>query len=480
MDILHMTTKQLVEKLKQILPEKNVSTNENLRQLHGTDESYHKESLPDVVIFPENRNQVSEIMKIANKNHVPVVPFGLGTSLEGHVIPYHNGISIDFSLMNKIIEIKEDDFLVRVEPGVTRTQLNKELKKYGLFFSVDPGADATLGGMAATNASGTTAVKYGVMRDQVRNLEVVLADGTIIETGNQAAKSASGLHLNGLFTGSEGILGCFTELTLKVHGIPEHVLAARASFPSINDATEAVVSILQAGIPVARIELVDEASIRQVNIHSETNYYVGPTLFMEFHGNEAGLNEDVEFMKAIVQEHQCQEIIFEKDNHERQKLWEARHNLAYAFIHGYPGRKSMGTDVCVPISELANAIMYARENLDITGLPGGIVGHVGDGNFHVLLMIDMDNEEELKKANRFNEQLVMYALKRGGTCTGEHGVGIGKLKYQEKEHGESYKVMQQIKKVLDPNNILNKGKLIKIDEEEIIISEKSHSLDNKI
>ena len=334
--------------------------------------------------------------------------------------------------------------------------------------------------MAATNASGTTAVKYGVMRDQVRNLEVVLADGTIIETGNQAAKSASGLHLNGLFTGSEGILGCFTELTLKVHGIPEHVLAARASFPSINDATEAVVSILQAGIPVARIELVDEASIRQVNIHSETNYYVGPTLFMEFHGNEAGLNEDVEFMKAIVQEHQCQEIIFEKDNHERQKLWEARHNLAYAFIHGYPGRKSMGTDVCVPISELANAIMYARENLDITGLPGGIVGHVGDGNFHVLLMIDMDNEEELKKANRFNEQLVMYALKRGGTCTGEHGVGIGKLKYQEKEHGESYKVMQQIKKVLDPNNILNKGKLIKIDEEEIIISEKNHSLDNKI
>lgn len=463
---MRISTEQLIEQLKQILPEKQVSTNENVRVLHGKDESYHKESLPDIVVFPDCTDQVSKIMKLANENLIPVVPFGLGTSLEGHVIPYQNGISIDFSLMNQILEIKESDFLVRVQPGVTRTQLNKELKKYGLFFSVDPGADATLGGMAATNASGTTSVKYGVMRDQVRNLEVVLADGTVIETGNLAAKSASGLHLNGLFTGSEGILGCFTELTLQVHGIPEHILAARASFPSMSDATEAVVSILQAGIPIARVELVDEASIEQVNKHSETDYYVGPTLFMEFHGNEAGLKEDVEFMKLIVNEHHCREIAFEKDNTKRNQLWEARHNLAYAYIHGYPGKKMMVTDVSVPISELANAVLFAREKLDEIGLPGGILGHVGDGNFHVLLMMDMENSVEVDQANTFNEQLVMYALERGGTCTGEHGVGVGKQKYQQKEHGKAYQVMQQIKQALDPNNILNKNKLVQMKAEE--------------
>lgn len=454
----------LVQQLKEILPEKQVSTNENVRELHGKDESYHQECLPDVVVFPKNTKQVSEIMKIANRHRIPVVPFGLGTSLEGHVIPYNNGISIDFSLMNKIIEIKENDFLVKVQPGVTRTQLNKELKKYGLFFSVDPGADATIGGMTATNASGTTSVKYGVMRDQVRNLEVVLADGTVIETGNLAEKSASGYHLNGLFTGSEGTLGCFTEIALRVHGIPEHILAARASFPSMADATEAVVSILQAGIPIARVELVDDVSIQQVNKHSETNYDVAPTLFMEFHGNEAGLKQDVEFMKLIVNEHHCREIAFENDNTKRNQLWEARHNLAYAYIHGYPGKKMMVTDVSVPISELANAVLFAREKLDEMGLPGGILGHVGDGNFHVLLMMDMDNSVEVDHANTFNEQLVMYALERGGTCTGEHGVGVGKQKYQQAEHGEAYHVMQKIKAALDPNDILNKNKLIKLKD----------------
>lgn len=462
-----IATEQLVHQLRKILTNKQVTTNENVRELHGKDESYHTACLPDIVVFPENTQQVSDIMKLAHEKQIPVVPFGLGTSLEGHVIPYNQGISIDFSHMNQIIEIKENDFLVKVQPGVTRTQLNNELKKYGLFFSVDPGADATIGGMAATNASGTTSVKYGVMRDQIRNMEVVLADGTIIETGNLAAKSASGYHLNGLFAGSEGTLGCFTELTLRVHGIPEHILAARASFPSISDATQAVVSILQAGIPIARVELVDEASIQQVNMHSETNYPAIPTLFMEFHGNEAGLKQDVEFMKAIVQEHQCQDIQFEADNAKRQQLWEARHNLAYAYIHGHPGKKMMVTDVCVPISDLANAVLYAREKLNETDLPGGIVGHVGDGNFHVLLMIDLENASEVRQANTFNEQLVMYALKRGGTCTGEHGVGIGKQKYQEIEHGEAYHVMQKLKQALDPHNILNPNKLIKGKEKEI-------------
>lgn len=456
----------IVKKLKQLLPDDQVSINQTVREQHGKDESYHAESLPDVVVFPTDTNQVSEVMKFANEQKIAVHPFGLGSSLEGHVIPYEKGISIDFSQMNHIIDIKEEDFLVTVQPGVTRSQLNKRLKNKGLFFSVDPGADATLGGMAATNASGTTTVKYGVMRDQIRNLEVVLADGTVINTGSLAAKSASGLHLNGLFAGSEGILGCITELTLHVHGLPEHVVAARATFPSIANATEAVMSILQAGIPVARVELVDEVSIAQVNKNSDTNYPIAPTLFMEFHGNEVGLQQDVEFMKIIVAEHHCQEVTFETDNKARQQLWEARHHLAYAYIHGHPGKKMMVTDVCVPISELANAVLFAREKLNATNLPGGIVGHVGDGNFHVLLMIDMENETEVNQAHAYNELLVMFALERGGTCTGEHGVGIGKQKYQAREHGEAYKVMQTIKQVLDPNNILNPNKLIKVKEEE--------------
>ncbi|MBE1556255.1 FAD-binding oxidoreductase [Sporosarcina limicola] len=460
-----IATESLVEALKEILSDDQVSINQAIRELHGRDESYHAMSLPSIVVFPTSAEDVSKIMKLAQTHQVPIVPFGLGTSLEGHVIPYDNGITIDFSMMNKVLEIKANDLLVKVQPGVTRTQLNQELKKYGLFFSVDPGADATLGGMAATNASGTTSVKYGVMRDQVRDLEVVLADGTIIHTGNLAAKSSSGYHLNGLFVGSEGTLGCFTELTLRVYGIPEHVMAARASFLSINDAVEAVVSILQAGIPIARVELVDEVSMKQANLHSETNYKEEPTLFMEFHGNEAGLKQDIEFMKEIVEDHHCQSIAFEKDNAARNKLWDARHNLAYAYIHGYPGKKMMVTDVCVPISELANAVHYARQQLDAFGLPGGIVGHVGDGNFHALVMMDMDNPEEVAKANQLNELIVMYALERDGTCTGEHGVGIGKLKYQAIEHGAALLVMEKIKLALDPNNLLNPNKIVKLEEQ---------------
>ncbi|MGM0775051.1 MAG: FAD-binding oxidoreductase [Bacillota bacterium] len=454
----------LLQALREFLTEQQVTENQTVRELHGRDESYHMESLPDLVVFPETAQQVSEIVKLANKYKVPIVPFGLGSSLEGHVIPYEHGITIDFSLMNKVLEVRENDFLVRVQPGVTRTQLNKELKKYGLFFSVDPGADATLGGMAATNASGTTSVKYGVMRDQVRDLEVVLADGTIIHTGNLAAKSSSGYHLNGLFVGSEGTLGCFTELTLRVFGIPEHVTAARASFPSLNDAVEAVVSILQAGVPIARVELVDEPSMKQVNLFSETNYNESPTLFLEFHGNEAGLKQDVAFTREIVEDHHCLDIEFETDNAARNRLWEARHNLAYAYIHGHPGKKVMVTDVCLPISELSGAISHAREAVDTLGLPGGIVGHVGDGNYHTLLMIDMSNPEEVAKAEKFNEQIVLYALERGGTCTGEHGVGVGKQKYQQKEHGLALQVMEKIKNALDPENLFNPNKILKTKE----------------
>ncbi|MDV6379467.1 FAD-binding protein [Sporosarcina sp. GW1-11] len=456
---MEVTTESLVESLQRVLSEDQISTNLTVRELRSKDESYHKPHLPDVVVFPRKTDDVINIMKIAVENKTPIVPFGLGSGLEGQVIPLQHGITIDFSLMNQILEIREEDLLVKVQPGVTRSQLNQELKKYGLFFTVDPGADATLGGMAATNASGTTSVKYGVMRDQVRNLEVVLPDATVIHTGSKAAKSSSGYHLNGLFTGSEGTLGCITELTLKVHGIPEHIVAARASFTTIKDAVESVVAILQAGIPIARVELVDEASIKQVNLHQETNYEEKPTLFLEFHGNEAGLQQDIEFTTDIVNDHQCCKVEFEKDTAARNQLWAARHSMAYAYIHGYPGKQMVHTDVCVPISELANAVLFAREKLNEAGLPAGIVGHVGDGNFHTLFMVDMDHAEQVAQVNDLNEQIVMYALEHGGTCTGEHGVGIGKKKYQSIEHKTALNMMKNIKDAVDPNNLMNPGKI---------------------
>ncbi|HLR65964.1 MAG TPA: FAD-linked oxidase C-terminal domain-containing protein [Virgibacillus sp.] len=450
----------LFEELQQLLAPDRVTRNQTILEQHSKDESWHEPCVPDVVVYPINTNEVSEIVKLADKYNTVIVPFGLGSSLEGSIIPYHKGITIDFSYMNKILEVREEDFLVRVQPGVTRLQLNKELKKHGLFFSVDPGADATLGGMTATNASGTTSVKYGVMRDQVRDLEVVLADGSIIHTGNLAAKSSSGYHLNGLFVGSEGTLGCFTELTLKVYGIPEYIMAARASFESINHAVDAVTAILQAGIPVARVELVDEKSIKQINLFSETDYQEVPTIFLEFHGNEAGLKQDVDFMREIVEDFHCKSMEFETETASRNRLWEARHHTAYAFIHGFPGKKQMTTDVCLPISELAEAIKDARDAIEGTGLPGGIVGHVGDGNFHTLLMIDVHHPEDIEKASLVNQRIVNYALAKGGTCTGEHGVGIGKQKYQEKEHGEAIHVLRKIKSAFDPGGVLNPGKVV--------------------
>jgi len=451
----------VLEQLKAALEPSRVSTNPSVLEQHSKDESYHEPALPDVVVFPKTTEEVKKIVGIANEHRIPVTAFGIGSSLEGHVIPYEGGISVDFSQMNEILEVNPHNFTVRVQPGVTRNQLNEHLKKYGLFFPVDPGADATIGGMTATNASGTTSVKYGVMRDQVRDLEVVLPNGEIIHTGSEVVKSSSGYHLTGLFVGSEGTLGLFTEITLKVHGIPEAILAARATFDSVKQAVQAVVGIISAGIPIARVELVDEASIAQVNKIKQTDYEIAPTLFLELHGNEAGLNEDVKFLEEILANEGVNEIIFEKDALARNRLWEARHYMAYAYIHGNPGKKMMVTDVCLPFDELAEAIVAARKKLDETGLVGGIVGHVGDGNYHVIIMIDLDDLDEVKRAEHFNEFVVEYALKRGGTCTGEHGVGVGKLKYQKAEHGAAYELMKKIKRALDPHNLFNPGKLIK-------------------
>ncbi|WP_144477817.1 FAD-binding oxidoreductase [Cytobacillus oceanisediminis] len=448
-----------IDELKRVIGEECVSVNETILELHGRDESYHEPRLPDVVVFPKDKTDVSKVLKFADERRIPVVPFGLGTSLEGHVIPVNGGISLDMSQMNAILEVKENDFLVKVQPGVTRSVLNKELKKYGLFFTVDPGADATLGGMAATNASGTTSVRYGIMRDQVRDLEVVLANGDIIHTGSLSAKSSSGIHLNGMFVGSEGTLGIITELTLKVYGIPEAITAARAVFPSVKKAVDAVVGILAGGIPVARIEFVDGESVKKVNEYMETQYEEDTTLFMEFHGNEAGLAQDVEFATEILKDHGCSNFQFEADSKARNQLWEARHNLLYAYKHTAGNKSIMLTDVSVPVSELTGAILHTRELIDASLIEGSIVGHVGDGNYHVLLLLDKENPEEVTEAERINEEIVHYALNRGGTCTGEHGVGLGKAKYQRLEHGAAYEVMKTIKKSLDPNGILNPGKI---------------------
>lgn len=450
----------MIKDLEKILSKKRVSTNETILEHHSKDESYHTPHVPDVVVFPEKKEEVSKVMAYAQTHRIPVIPFGLGSSLEGHVIPYNGGISMDFTLMNQLIEIREEDFLVRVQPGITRKTLNEALRKYGLFFSVDPGADATLGGMAATNASGTTSVRYGIMKDQVRNLEVVLADGTIMETGSLAAKSSSGYDLNGLFIGSEGTLGCITELTLRVHGIPEAIVAARAAFPTIAEAVEGVVHILSAGIPVARMELVDARSIELVNDINGTDYPVLPTLFMEFHGNKAGLTRDMEFTEQILQDLNCKQFNFERDTKARNQLWEARHNMAYSYIQNSPHKKMMVTDVVLPISKLARGIEQAISLLNEYNLEGGIVGHVGDGNYHTILMIDLNDVAEVQRAEKYNRKIVQFALQQGGSCTGEHGVGIGKMQYQKEEHGPALNIMRMIKQSLDPYNILNPGKVI--------------------
>lgn len=445
--------------LRQLFRDDQVSISESVLELHSKDESYHTPVLPDVVVFPESREDVSRLLAFANDRELPVVPFGSGSSLEGHVIPVKKGISLDFQRMNRILEIRPDDLLIRVQPGITRTQVNKELKKYGLFFSVDPGADATLGGMAATNASGTTAVRYGVMRDQVRDLEVVLADGSIIHTGGLAAKSSSGYHLNGLFVGSEGTLGVFTELTLRVYGIPEEMMAVRATFPDVESAVQTAVTILSVGIPVAKMELVDELSIQKMNRHKNTSYEVTPTLFLEFHGNTAGLMQDAQFARELALEKGCLHFQQEIDSKARAQLWEARHHLYYAFAHSVPGKRVMTTDVCVPLSELAGAVRNAQQVVQELNFEGGVVGHIGDGNYHTLLLLNPLDSEELARAEAANTRIVEYALARGGTCTGEHGVGLGKRKYQQTEHGEAFHSMLAVKKAFDPKGILNPGKI---------------------
>ncbi len=450
----------MIKELTAFLSEEQVSVNPSIREQHSHDESYHTPVLPDVVVFAKSRSDVVKVMQVAVKHRVPVVPFAAGSSLEGHAIPIRGGISLDMMGMDKILEIRPDDFLVHVEPGVTREALNEALKKYGLFFPVDPGANASLGGMAATNASGTTTVRYGAMKENVRKLEVVLSSGEVIEVGSLAAKSSSGYHLTELFIGSEGTLGVITGLWLRVYGIPETMVAARATFPRLEDGVAATTAIMGTGIPVARMELVDPAAVRGVNFYKKTNYPEIPTVFFEFHGSRESLAQDIERVREMITEEGCTSFAIEHNEEERRRLWEARHVVAHAFLAQYPGKRQIVTDVCLPLSALPQAVENAHKLLEQLDLPGAIAGHVGDGNFHTILAIDPDNPDDMQKAEAFNEQIVLDAIHRGGTCTGEHGVGSGKLKYQRTEHGSSYRMMKSIKTMLDPFNILNPGKVI--------------------
>lgn len=445
--------------LKQLLGER-FSTNSSVREVHGKDESYHTPVLPDAVVTVHTTEEVSRIVKLCAKVKCPIIPFGAGTSLEGQIIPIEGGISMDFSEMNKVLELGDEDLDVKLQPGVTRRQLNTHLRDTGLFFPVDPGADATLGGMAATRASGTNAVRYGTMRENVLGLTVVMADGKIIKTGGRARKSAAGYDLTKLMIGSEGTLGIITELTLRLYGRPESMAAAVCDFSSLKGAVDTVIQTIQLGIPVARIELLDEVQLDAINKYSNLDYPLKPTLFLEFHGTDIGVKNQATLVGELAKDNGGGKFQWSDKEEDKNELWRARHDAAYACMALQPGAGMWATDVCVPISRLAECILETREDIDETGLIAPIVGHVGDGNFHTVMLVDKDDDRHLQKCIAFNERLLKRALAMGGTITGEHGIGFGKREYLRDEHGDAVDVMKTIKQALDPLNILNPGKVV--------------------
>jgi D-lactate dehydrogenase (cytochrome) len=439
--------------LRLVPDETRVSVVESVLDQHAGDLSYHEPHRPDIVVFAETADEVSAVLAYANASGVPVVAFGAGTSLEGHVIPLSGGISLDLTRMNAVVAVRPGDLTATVQAGVTRSQLEAAAGPHGLWFPVDPGADATLGGMAATNASGTTTVRYGGMRAHVLALEVVLADGRIVRTGSRAVKTSAGYNLTELFIGSEGTLGVITELTVRLHPILEDVVVARAAFPSVEAACRAAASIIGAGVLVTRCELLDAVTIMAMNAFTGTTFPESPYLFIELTG-------EVDTVRELVEDEGATAFESASDPTERARMWEARHNSLMAALALAPGTKAMTTDVAVPLSELAAAIEHARVAIDASGLRGGIVGHVGDGNFHVAFLLDTADEESVARAVALNASLVEDALARGGTCTGEHGIGFGKLSYLAQEHGDLIELYRGIKNMLDPNGILNPGKVI--------------------
>ena len=450
----------MIEALRGILGDR-VSTSESVREHHSHGESWHAPGLPDAVAFPTSTGEVAAIVRLCAEHRTPIVPFGMGSSLEGHVNAIHGGVSIDMTRMTRVLRLSTEDLDISVEAGLTRLKLDAHLKNTGLMFPIDPGADATIGGMAATRASGTTAVRYGTMKDNVLGLTVVLADGQVITTGGRARKSSSGYDLTRLFVGSEGTLGVITELTLRLYGRPEAVRAAVCPFESMAGAANTVIQTIQLGIPVARIEIIDEVQLQVVNAYSKTDYPLAPTLFFEFHGtSEVDVEDQIRAVEEIAREHGAKGFKWASSLEDRHVLWQARHNAYYAAVASRPGARAWTTDICVPISHLAECILETQQDLKEARVSAPLVGHAGDGNFHLIIMLNPDDPQEFATVTRISERLVERALKFGGTCSGEHGVGFGKLKYLAAEHGPALDVMRAIKRAIDPNNLMNPGKLI--------------------
>jgi D-lactate dehydrogenase (cytochrome) len=450
----------LLSSLRELLGDR-VTAAAVVRDHHSRGESYHTPAPPDLVAFPHSTEEVSAIVRACAERAVPIVAFGAGTSLEGQVLALNGGVSIDLSQMNNVLRVSVEDLDATVQAGVTHRQLANHLRNTGLTFFVDPGADATIGGMTATGASGTTAVRYGTMRENVRGLTVVMADGRIITTGGRARKSSAGYDLTRLFVASEGTLGIITEITLRLQPLPEAVAAAVCGFPSIDAAVRTVIATIQLGVPVARIELLDEVQMDAVNRYARLDYQPLPTLFFEFHGqSEREVSEHAETVQELAGEHGGSDFAWVTRPEDRAKLWRARHDAYFAALALRPGAKAWSTDACVPISRLADCIVESKKDLDASPLTGTLVGHVGDGNFHILYLVNPDSPEEMSEVRRLNERLVLRALEMGGTCSGEHGVGIGKMPYLAREHGEAVEVMRAIKQALDPQGLLNPGKIL--------------------
>lgn len=435
-----------------------------VREQHGRDESaFTTVPPPAAVVFAESTQDVADAVRLAAAHEVPVIPFGVGSSLEGHLLAVQGGISIDLGRMNRVLAVHPQDLTVTVQAGVTRKQLNDEIKSTGLFFPIDPGADATLGGMSATRASGTNAVRYGTMRENVLSLEVVTAGGDVVRTGTRARKSSAGYDLTRLFVGSEGTLGIITEVTLRLYPLPEAVSAAICSFPSVADAVNTTIETIQMGVPIARVELIDANTVRAVNAHSRLGLREEPLLLMEFHGSPAGVREQAETVQEIAASHGGESFEWASTPEDRTRLWTARHNAFFAALQSKPGCKAITTDACVPISQLAEAVVTSVHEAEASGLPYFLVGHVGDGNFHMGYLIDPDSAAERQLAEDLNHRLVNHALALGGTCTGEHGVGLHKMGFLRDEAGVgTIDLMRAIKQALDPKNILNPGKIFSL------------------
>ena len=438
-----------------------VTAGDSERDLHSSDLSFHPPRRPDFVVYPVSTAEVSAVLAVADERGVAVTPFAAGSSLEGNVIPVYGGISLDLTGMSRIVSLRPDDLTAVVQPGVTRTALNRAAGEHGLFFTVDPGADATLGGMAATNAAGTTTPRYGKMRANILAIEAVLPGGRVIRTGSAAPKTSAGYDITGLLVGSEGTLGVITELTLRLQGLPDAAVALRISFPTLEAACRTASAAVAAGAAVTRLELVDAATIAAVNAYKGTVFPQAPCLFVEASGNEGAVEADVDLVRSLAEAEGAIELEAERDPTARARLWQARHDVAYAVQHSTPGSKHKYTDVCVPVSELAAAVAVARAGVDELGLRASIVGHAGDGNFHVGIAVDPDDAAEVEAAEELGRRLVDDALERGGTCSGEHGIGLGKLDALEQEHADLLPLYRGIKALFDPNGIMNPGKVVR-------------------